>query len=188
MIRYSSGPSRGLDPLYIDDIYIDYTYAKIVDSNTVGADEDVFMAAPPVESKLVSIVAHGIVEDETRLLIGGFVIEGTEPVDVYIQALGEELVGLGGLEVTADEVLKDPRIRLVRSGNVVRENDDWESEIDAEELAAISWNWGFKAPETESKSAVVLANLTPGTYTVVVDGKGDEGVVLLEIYHLDEGW
>lgn len=74
--------------------------------------------------------------------------------------------------------MNDPTLELRDSfGVLVATNDDWmetqKAEIEATGLA----------PTNNAESAV-LETLTPGNYTVLVRGKNETGVGLVEIYHV----
>jgi hypothetical protein len=110
-----------------------------------------------------------------NVLIGGFIVVGTEPKKVLLRAIGPSLTAFGVLNALAD-----PIIELHEPGNVVVTNDNWR---DTQEPEIV--DTGI-APTNDLESAI-LATLDPGLYTAIVQGKnGGTGVGLVEVYDLDE--
>lgn len=116
----------------------------------------------------------GLNED---VLIGGFIIVGSEPKRLILRAIGPSL------SASVNGALEDPIIELYDgSGSPVRDNDDWQDSDQAAEIAATG-----VAPASPRESAVVVT-LEPGSYTAVVRGwEQTEGVGLVEAYVLDSG-
>jgi hypothetical protein len=117
------------------------------------------------------------VESGDKVLIGGFIITGAAPKKVIIRGIGRSLSGFG-----VQGALDDPILGLFNSaGEVLRSNDDWRAEQEAEIMAT-----GL-AP-TNDREAAVIATLNPGTYTAIVSGKNDgTGIGLVEVYDLEPG-
>ena len=111
------------------------------------------------------------------VLIAGFVIGGDLPVRVMLRAIGPELENYG---VTG--VLADPILRLYDDTETeVDTNDDWSSN----EVASAAKNAGAFPLTAGSEDAVLIATLSPGSYTVHVTGSdGGSGVALVEVYTL----
>jgi hypothetical protein len=108
--------------------------------------------------------------------IGGFIVTGTSPTKVLVRGLGPSLTGSG-----VQGVLEDPVLELHEEDGTTLTNDNWrdtqESEIEAAELA----------PTNDAESALV-ADLAPGAYTVILDGKnGGSGIGLVEAFDLGRG-
>ena len=108
-----------------------------------------------------------------NVLIGGFIVTGTEPKQVIARAIGPSLPVPG--------VLADPILELHDStGATIATNDNWMGSADK---AAIV-DSGF-APTEESESAILMT-LDPGFYTTIVRGVDETtGVALVEVYDLD---
>jgi hypothetical protein len=134
-------------------------------------------AALPPPSKSLNISTRGDVETGDDVLIGGFIITGTQPKQVVISALGPSLalVGVSG-------ALADPVLELHdSSGALITTNDNW-MENSAEDQMVLTDN-GL-APTDDLESALVMA-LDPGTYTAIVRGVSDgTGVALVQLYDL----
>ncbi len=109
-----------------------------------------------------------------NVLIGGFIILGTEPKDVIVRAIGPSLGDVG-----VADFLVDPVLELNFSDGSVVSNDNWKDTQEAEIMAT-----GL-APTEEAESAI-LATLDPGAYTAIVRGVGGgTGVALVEAYDLE---
>ena len=112
------------------------------------------------------------------VLIGGFMISGSQPKKLILRAIGPSLAasGVGG-------AMEDPMLELYDgAGNPVRQNDDWQDSDQVGEITATGI-----APSSSRESAMVVT-LQPGTYTAVLRGwEGSEGVGLVEAYVLDSG-
>lgn len=127
------------------------------------------------DSKLANISTRGVVETESNVMIGGFVLgKSQSDARVIVRALGPSLSesGISG-------VLADPVLDLRNSnGDTLRSNNNWrESQQGEIEATGIP-------PRNDLESAVV-ATLPPGFYTAVVAGNGGTtGVGLVEVYQL----
>jgi probable HAF family extracellular repeat protein len=126
-------------------------------------------------SKLANISTRGVVESAQNVLIGGFILGGTEnSTQVLLRAIGPSLTNVG-----VANALSNPTLEL-RDGNgvLLLANDDWKDEQQtAIEQTGIS-------PNDPTESAI-LADLPPGAYTAIVAGKdGAAGTGLIEIYNL----
>ena len=111
------------------------------------------------------------VETGDQVLIGGFIISGTESKNVIVRAIGPSLPLAG--------TLADPTLDLHSDTALLASNDDWRSDQEAEIIAS-----GFQ-PRDDKESAIIMT-LTPGTYTAIVKGVNDAtGQALVEVYDLD---
>ena len=128
------------------------------------------------DSKLANISTRGFVQTEENVVIGGFLLGGSnETTDVIIRALGPSLrdSGVAGF-------LADPTLEL-RDGNgaLVRSNDNWAQDPEAAKITANGLE-----PDESVESAIAIS-LPPGDYTAIVAGKNNTfGVGLVEIYNL----
>jgi hypothetical protein len=127
------------------------------------------------QSHLMNVSTRMRVLTGERVLIGGFIITGTEPKKIAVRAIGPSLAnaGVGGL-------LDDPVLELrAPDGSVIGTNDNWQNDAGAAELTA-----NGIAPSNEKEAATVMT-LPQGGYTAVVRGKnGSTGIGLVEIYDL----
>lgn len=120
-----------------------------------------------------NISTRGQVLAGDNLLIGGFIIGGSDPKTVIARAIGPSLGGAG-----VANALANPTMDLRNSdGVLVQSNNDWEQGPDATTIR----DDGL-AP-TNPKESALLATLAPGGYTVIVSGvNGGTGVALVEVY------
>lgn len=143
--------------------------------NTSEFSQAFQFAAAPSPSQLQNISTRLRVLTEDKVLIGGFIINGTGPKSVIIRGIGPSLAAFG-----LTGVLADPTLELHDStGATIANNDDWKdtqmAEIEATGLA----------PTDDLESAIVMS-LDPGAYTAILAGSnGLTGVGLVEAYDLD---
>jgi hypothetical protein len=110
---------------------------------------------------------------------GGALIEGF----VVVNRVHRMLIRAKGpsLPATFEKRLSDPVISVYKDSDFLTSNDDWTNGPNSKEIADSGLAPG------DSKEPALIQLFEPGTYTVVVSGKGgNEGVVLLEIYDLGE--
>lgn len=107
-----------------------------------------------------------------KVLIGGFIITGTDPKKVIIRGIGPSLSGVG---VT----LADPMLELHQGSNTLALNDDWRAnqvEVEATGL-----------PPTNDLESAIVVTLNPGAYTAILQGKNNgTGVGIVEVYDLNQ--
>jgi hypothetical protein len=126
-------------------------------------------------SRLANISTRGRVDAAEDVMIGGFILGGSEPSPVVLRGLGPSLAA-----ESIDHTLRNPSLSLHNSsGDVVAANDDW-TDSQRAELEAIQM-----APANVSDSALITT-LPSGSYTVILRGApGDAGVGLVEVYQLE---
>jgi arylsulfate sulfotransferase len=130
---------------------------------------------PAVGPQALNVSTRGLVGTGDNVLIGGFIITGTDPKTVVLRALGPSLSGFGLSGVLADPVLSV----YTASGTLVATNDNWQS--DPNHFVVES---NGLAPSNLLESAAALS-LVPGAYTVIVSGKdATPGIGLVELYDL----
>jgi hypothetical protein len=127
--------------------------------------------APPAV-RLANISSRLAVGTADDVLIGGFIVTGTQPKKIIVRALGPLL--------PVSENLADPTLQLHdSSGAMIASNDNWRDTQEA----------GLKAttiPPSSDYDSAIVKTLSPGAYTAVLAGKGvTKGVALVEIYDLD---
>jgi len=125
----------------------------------------------PAAPTLVNISARGSVETGENVLIGGFIVSGSDSKQVIIRGLGPTLSSFG-----VSDALQDPTLELHNSTSMMSFNDDWPSAATA---AQVPMNY---RPANIRESAF-MTTLPPGAYTTVLSGKnGTTGNGLLEVY------
>ncbi len=122
-----------------------------------------------------NISTRGQVQGGDQVLIGGFIVGGTQTKTVVVRALGPSLTAAG-----IAHPLSDPTVELHdASGTTLTSNDDWGSGPNAAQIQAEGL-----AP-TQTAESALQATLNPGSYTAIVRGAGGAtGVGLVEIYDL----
>ena len=110
-----------------------------------------------------------------NVLIGGFIIGGSTPKKVVINARGPSLTGQG-----VAGALANPTLTLVPASGPAIVNDDWQSAPNAAEISALGL-----APPSPLESSI-LVTLDPGAYTAIVSGVGGgTGVGIVEVFEVD---
>ncbi len=120
-----------------------------------------------------NISTRGEVLGGDNLLIGGFIIGGTDQKTVIARAIGPSL-GAAGVA----NPLVNPTLDLRDSnGDLVQSNDDWQQGPDAQTIS------NDNLAPTNPRESALLATLNPGGYTVLVSGAGGAtGIALVEVY------
>jgi hypothetical protein len=125
----------------------------------------------------LNISTRARVQTGENILIGGFIVTGSDAKRVIIRALGPSLVAAG-----VPGPLQNPTMQLLTDNDfVLAENDDWRQSQQAEIEAT-----GIAPGDT--REAAIVRTLPPGNYTAAVSGKSDStGVALVEVYDLTPG-
>ena len=138
---------------------------------------------PTLHSTLSNVSTRSFVQTGDDVMIGGFIVQGTQPKNVIIRAIGPELSQYG-----VPNPLADPTLELHNgTGALIGRNDNWQHTIiggiiSSNQVQDIQ-NSGH-APEDPSESAII-ANLPPGNYTAIVRGVNNTvGIALVEVYDL----
>jgi hypothetical protein len=158
-----------------------------VNNMTGVALVEVYDLSPGIGSILRNISSRAFVQMDANVMIGGFIIQGTQPKKVIIRAIGPEL---GAPPYNIPNPLADPTLELHDgTGALIAFNDNWQTTviggiITKDQVTDIQ-NSGH-APTQASESAII-ATLSPGNYTAIVRGKNIiVGVALVEVYDLDQ--
>lgn len=125
-----------------------------------------------IDAKLVNISTRGLVQTDDAVMIGGFIVLGSETEDVLLRAIGPSLPVMGKLA--------DPLLELHDAdGTIVASNDNWRDTQEAE-IAATG------IPPTDDAESAIVMTLGPAAYTAIVRGVGNTtGVALVEVYGLN---
>jgi hypothetical protein len=149
-------------------------YAAITSTATGPTGTSEFSAA--LSGKLQNISTRAHVGTGDDVVIGGFIITGTDAKSVLLRGIGPSM-NIGGVPMPGR--LEDPVIAVYNSSGVqTAVNNDWrdsqQAEIEATGLA----------PTDDLESALLVA-LPPAAYTVKLLGlNGRTGIGLIEIYDL----
>jgi hypothetical protein len=125
------------------------------------------------EPDLVNISTRGFVGTGDEVLIGGFIISGSESKTVTIRARGPSLAqadpNLAGL-------LSNPQLQLFDStGTLIDSNNDWQNHTSASLIRE-------DLRPTEASESALTRSLSPGAYTAIVSGINSEtGIAIVEV-------
>jgi hypothetical protein len=132
-------------------------------------------------SRIVNLAARAEVGAGANALIAGFVIGPGAPKNVLIRGIGP---ALASAPFNVPGTLADPVLTVLgpdSSTRVAASNDNWIAG-DASTFAAT----GAFSLASGSRDAALVAQLSPGSYTVQIAGSGTGlGVALVEIYDAD---
>ena len=139
-------------------------------ANGIPSDPRFLLVAPP--TVLANISTRLLVGTGDNVLIGGFIVSGTQPKKVLIRAIGPSLP-LGG-------VLANPTLELYQGTTLLESNDNW---MDSANKQAIIDSGA--APLNNLESAIVRS-VAPGNYTAIERGVNNgTGIGVVEAYDLD---
>ena len=155
-----------------------------VDNTTGVGLVEVYDLTPAPDSILGNISTRSFVQTGDNVMIGGVIVQGTQPRRVIVRAIGPELTQYG-----VPNPLADPTLELHDStGALIASNDNWQHTIiggiiTSDQVAAIRASG--HAPGDPRESAII-ATLPPGNYTAIVRGVNNTtGVALVEVYDLN---
>lgn len=125
-------------------------------------------------ARLSQISTRGTVLTGNDVMIGGFIINGGT-TRVLLRAIGPSLSAFGVPNALQDTVLE----LHDGSGSLLTSNDNWRDTQQKEIIAT-------GIPPTDDRESAIIANLSPGNYTGIVNGKNNTtGVALVEVYALE---
>ena len=131
-----------------------------------------FLVGPSTFGNLSTRLAVGTGDN---VLIGGFIITGTQPKKIIVRAIGPSLALAG--------VLADPVLELRDSDSaLIASNDNWRSDQEGEIIATM-------LPPGDDLESAIVATLpaNDSAYTAIVRGANDgTGIGLVEVYDLDQ--
>jgi hypothetical protein len=155
-----------------------------VNNATGVALVEAYDLSPETSSILGNISTRSFVQTDDNVMIGGFIVQGTQPKRVILRAIGPELSQYG-----VPNPLIDPTLELHDStGALIASNDNWQHTIiggiiTSDQVRDIR-NSGH-AP-TDPRESAIIATLPAGNYTAIVRGVNNTtGVGLVEVYDLD---
>jgi hypothetical protein len=180
-------PSDGRESAIIADLPPgNYTaIVRGVDNMTGVALVEVYDLNTAANSILADVSTRAFVQTGDSVMIGGFIVHGTQPKRVIIRAIGPEL---SAPPFNIPNALADPTLELHdHTGALIASNDNWQHTIIGGIITTSQvhdiMNSGH-APSDPSESAII-ADLPPGNYTAIVRGVNNTtGVALVEVYDL----
>jgi hypothetical protein len=115
-----------------------------------------------------------------NVLIGGFIIQGSQPATIILRGIGFSLRAAG-----ITNPLPDPTITVYdKNHRVIATNDDWITGTDAQTIAS------YRLDPPNSLESALYLTLNPDSYSVVMQSFSDAshpavtGVGLIELYDL----
>ncbi len=128
----------------------------------------------PGNSRMTNMSTRGQVGTGDDVMIGGFIIGGSQPTKVIVRAIGPSLTQAG-----VQGALSDPSLELRDSqGSLIFSNDNWRSD-QAQQIIDST------IPPSDNRESAIVATLPPGNYTATVRGaRNTTGVALIEAYSL----
>jgi hypothetical protein len=149
------------------------TPVKTVIATGTNLLTDAMQVNVTLATSLSNISTRLRVETDDNALFGGFIISGTQPKKVLLRAIGPSLPLTGAVANPSLE-LRDS------SGGLIRSNDDWRSDQEADIIAT-----GI-APSNNLESAVIATLPASAGYTAIVRGVNNgTGIGVVEAYDLD---
>lgn len=129
----------------------------------------------PGNSRVGNISTRADIAFAGDVMVGGFIIGGSDPTQVIVRGLGPSLASFG-----ISNPLPNPALEIYDSNGVqVAANDDWRSP-QAQEIQATTLQ------PADNREAAIVTALAPGNYTAVVHDAGQgTGIGLVEVYNLD---
>jgi hypothetical protein len=133
-----------------------------------------------------------------EIMIGGFVIEGTDPAVVLIRGRGPTM---GAAPFLVPGVLSDPHLQLFSGSTPIAQNDNWNDDPQCDPQFACGGSAEIlatgldpcqpnprqtAAPSGCGNESAILMILPPGAYTAFLKGVGGRvGVGLVEVFEID---
>ena len=144
---------------------------------TYLASAEIYLTIPR-SPNLLNISTRMRVLTNDKVLIGGFIVTGTELKRILIRGIGPSLNGT--------EVLADPTLELHQGASTIATNNNWKVRSDGStQQADIE---ATTIPPTHDLESAILTTLLPGAYTAILAGNdGGAGLGLVEIYDLGLG-
>jgi hypothetical protein len=156
-------------------------------ADDIAGAQSIYSSGPDFQNSnpapnLVNISTRAFVGLGDSELIGGFIIQGSQPATVILRAIGNSLQAAG-----ISNTLNDPVLELRNaSGGLIASSDDWIDGANGFDGSAIA---SYHLDPSNSRESALMATLNPGNYTAVVhsydNGDGDlTGTALVELYDL----
>lgn len=129
---------------------------------------------------LMDLSTRGTTFTGNNVLIGGFIIQGSQPAQLVVRCLAYSLASYGIPGALGDSVIE----LYDANNNLIASNDDWFTSNDAATISSY-----HRDPPNSIESAL-LVTLNPGNYTAIVRSfssaqqPAESGVALFEVYDL----
>jgi hypothetical protein len=129
---------------------------------------------------LMDLSTRGNTSTGNNVLIGGFIIQGSQPAQLVVRCLAGSLASFGVSNALFDSVIE----LYDANNNLIASNDDWFTSNDAQTICS------YRRDPPNSIESALLVTLNPGRYSAIVKSFSDaqqpatSGVALLEVYDL----
>jgi hypothetical protein len=151
-----------------------------------GANQNfTLQIGPAVTARLSNISARAFVQTGDNVVIGGFMVQGSEPKRVIVRAIGPELTQYG-----VPDALANPTLELHDgTGALIASNNNWATTIiggiiTSNQVHEIQVSGHVPGHPLES---AIIADLPAGSYTAIVRGVNNTtGVALVEVFDLNQ--
>lgn len=128
------------------------------------------------EAHLANISTRGNVQTSDKVMIGGFINQGSTPIRVLVRAIGPSLAAS-----SVNGALVNPVLELHQPNGSVITNDDWMTDQKADIMAT-----GLAPTDALESAILITLPVGEGGYTAIVRGtNGTTGVGLVEAYFGD---
>jgi hypothetical protein len=156
-----------------------------VQTDDINGVRSLYDTGPPYRDAvnapvLRNLSTRALIGTGENVLIGGFIIQGSQPATVILRGIGFSLRAVG-----ITNPLSDPMITVYDgSHRVIATNDDWISGTNAETIAS------YRLDPSNSLESALYLTLNPGPYSVVMESFSDAehpaetAVGLIELYDL----
>jgi hypothetical protein len=129
---------------------------------------------------LMDLSTRGSTLTGNNVLIGGFIVQGSQPAQFVVRCLAFSLASFGIPNALGDSVIE---LRDANN-NLIASNDDWFTSSDAATISS------YHLDPPNSIESALLVTLNPGAYTAIVKSfsaaqqPARTGVALFEVYDL----
>jgi Matrixin len=129
---------------------------------------------------LMDLSTRGNTSTGNNVLIGGFIVQGTQAAQLIVRCLAGSLASFGLPNALFDSVIE----LYDANNNLLASNDDWFISNDAQTISS------YRRDPPNSTESALLVTLNPGSYTAIVRSYSDpkqpatSGVALFEVYDL----
>jgi hypothetical protein len=143
-------------------------------TNGIPSDSKYVVVAAAVQS--LNISTRLAVGSGDKVMIGGFIIQGSASKPVLLRGMGPSLAAFG-----IQGVLLDPVLELRDSNSSLMTNDNW---VDSPQRSQFE---GTPFQPSDNRESVVVGTLPAGNYSALLTGKNNTaGVGIMEVYDRDQ--
>jgi hypothetical protein len=178
---WQSDPCPQADPFVQNALACPGQASDISETSPEGINLDVIgydRVAPP-SGQLLNIATRMEVLGGDQVLIGGFIVSGSDPKKLIIRGIGPSL--------SVNGPLADPTLELHQGNATLSTNDNWKVNDQTGQSQEAEVRATTIQPRNDLESAIVTT-LTPGSYTAILAGKnGATGLGVIEVYDLAQG-